>query len=99
MKWFGYVERMGSEEFVKMYECELKGPNRRGRPLRRWKDRVEEYMGESSINGRGVLEQARRECWVRERWRLLLWPPLKGMFLEGVRCQSYRSVVLKLFHV
>ncbi len=40
-----------------MYESELKGPNRRGRPLGRWKDRVEEYLGERGINGRGVLKQ------------------------------------------
>ncbi len=46
LKWFGHVERMGSEEFVKVYESELEGHNRRGRPLGRWKDRVEEYLGE-----------------------------------------------------
>ncbi len=27
-----------SEEFVKVYESKLEGPNRRGRPLGRWKD-------------------------------------------------------------
>ncbi len=47
LKWFGHVERMGSEEFLKVYESELKGPNRRGRPPGRCKDRVEEYLGES----------------------------------------------------
>ncbi len=47
LKCFACVERMGSEEFVKIvYESELNGPNRRGRPLGRWKDRVEEYLGE-----------------------------------------------------
>ncbi len=45
---------MGSEEFVKVYESKLEGPNRRGRPLGRWKDRVEEYLGERGVNGRGV---------------------------------------------
>ncbi len=66
LKWFGHVERMGSEEFVKkLYESELEGPNRRGGPLGRWKDRAEGYLGERGINGRGVLEQARRECWDR----------------------------------
>ncbi len=54
-----HVVRMGSEEFVKVYESELEGPNRRGRPLGRWKDRVEEHLGERGINGRGVLEQVR----------------------------------------
>ncbi len=70
LKWFGHTERMESEEFVKVYGNELEGPNRRGRSLGRWKDRVEENMGERGINGRGVLEQARRECWDRERCKL-----------------------------
>ncbi len=40
---------------------------RKGRLVGRWKNRVEEYyLGERDINGRGVLEQARRECWERE---------------------------------
>ncbi len=65
---------MGSGEFVRVYESELKGPNRRGRPLGKWKDRLEDYLGERASNGRRVLEQARRECWGRERWRLLPFP-------------------------
>ncbi len=83
MKWIGNVERMGSDKFVKVYESELKGPSSRGRPLGRWKDRVEEYLGQRGMNGRGVLEQARRECWDMERWRLLPWPPPKGTLSEG----------------
>ncbi len=42
LKWFGHVERMGSDGLVKkVYENELEGPYRSGRPLGRWKDRVE----------------------------------------------------------
>ncbi len=34
-----------------MYESELVGPNRRRRPLGRWKDRVEEvYLEKRAIN-------------------------------------------------
>ncbi len=40
---------MGSEKFVKVYESELKGPNRREKPLGRWKDRVEEYTWERKV--------------------------------------------------
>ncbi len=29
------------------------------------------YLGERGINGRGVLEQARKECRDRKRWRPL----------------------------
>ncbi len=34
----------------KVYESESEGPNRRGRPLGRWKYRMEEYLGERGIN-------------------------------------------------
>ncbi len=44
------------------------GPNR-GRPPVRWRDRVTEYMRERGAT-RGALDQARRECLDRERWRL-----------------------------
>ncbi len=62
---------MNSEEFVKkVYLIEIEGPGKRGRPLGRWKDRVKEYMSERSATRGGGLEQARRECLDRERWRL-----------------------------
>ncbi len=93
LRWFGHVERMESEELVKrVNESELKGTNRRGRPLGRWKDRMEEYLGEKGINGRGVLEQARRECWDKERWRFFYrdHPAPGGTFRKIARCQGYR---------
>ncbi len=41
LRWFGHIERMNSEEFVKqVYVSEIEGPGRRGRPLGRWKDGV-----------------------------------------------------------
>ncbi len=61
---------IGADPPLKMYEIELKGPSRRGRPLGRWKGRVDEYLGKRGVNGRGVLEEPSRECWDRERWRL-----------------------------
>ncbi len=60
---------MGNEEFVKVYESKLEGPHRR-------KDHLQDgrigwrSTWERGINGRGGLEQARRECWDREKWRL-----------------------------
>ncbi len=60
-----YIERMGSEEFVKkMYVSESVGPSSRGRPPGKWRDRVKEYM---YTRGRG-LDQARRKCSDREKW-------------------------------
>ncbi len=38
-----YIERMGSEEFVrKVHVSESVGPSSRGRPHGRWRDRVKE---------------------------------------------------------
>ncbi len=48
---------------------EIKGLSRRKRPLGRWKDRVKEYMSERGATRGGGLEQARRKCLDREKWR------------------------------
>ncbi len=61
LRWFGHIERMETEEFVKVYLSSVEGPNRRGRPLGRWGDRVKEYVSERGVRGNG-LEWARREC-------------------------------------
>ncbi len=43
LRWFGHLERMGSEGFVgKVYVSETVGPSTRGRPLGRWRDKVKE---------------------------------------------------------
>ncbi len=45
------------EDFVKVYWSSVDGPNRRKRPLGRWKDRVKEYVrgeqGEMGCSGQG----------------------------------------------
>ncbi len=62
------MERMNSEEFVKkVYVSEIVGPDRRGRPLGGWKDRVKEYMSVRGATRGGGFEQTRRECLIRER--------------------------------
>ncbi len=47
----------------------MKGVNRG--PLGGWKDVVQEYMCYKGVRRWGKLEQARRECLVRERWKLV----------------------------
>ncbi len=38
LRWFGHIEKMGNEEFVKrVYLSSVEGTNRRGRPLGRRK--------------------------------------------------------------
>ncbi len=69
LRWFGHIERMGNEEFVKkVYLSSVEDTNRRGRPLVRWEDRVREYVNKRGVRG-DVLDWARRECMDRERWR------------------------------
>ncbi len=68
LRWFGHIERMGNEEFVKkVYHSSAEGMNRRGRPLVRWEDRVKEYVSEKGVRG-NRLDWARRESMDRERW-------------------------------
>ncbi len=69
LRWFGHIERIENEKFVKKaYWSSVEDPNRRGRPLGRWEDKVKEYVSERGVRGNG-LEWARRECMDRERWR------------------------------
>ncbi len=47
LRWFGHIERMRSEGFVKkVYVSEIEGQSRRRRPHGGWKDRIKEYMSE-----------------------------------------------------
>ncbi len=88
LRWFGYIERMENEEFVKtVYQSSVKGPERRTRPLGRWEDMVKEYVSErgATVN---ELEWARRESIDIERWRSICHGhPLWGRFRseQGVR--------------
>ena len=70
---------MGSEELVKnVCVSGGVGPNSRGRPPGKWRDRIKEHMCEGGAT-RGVgLDQARRECLDRERWRLFCHGHLGG---------------------
>ncbi len=56
LRWFGHIERMKKEDFVKkVYLSSVEGPDRRGRPLERWEDRVKEYMSEKGVRGRKLI--------------------------------------------
>ncbi len=55
LRWFGHIERMDNEEFVKkVYRSSVESPNRWGRPLGRWEDRVKEYVSERGVRGKWV---------------------------------------------
>ena len=70
LRWFGHIDRMGSEEFVKkVYVSGSVGPNCRGRLPGRWRDRIKEYLCEIAATRGEGLDQTRRECLDREKWR------------------------------
>ncbi len=61
-RWFGHIERMENEEFLKkVYLSSVEACNRRGRPVGRREDGVKEYVSERGMRRNG-LEWARREC-------------------------------------
>ncbi len=53
LRWFGHTERMENKEFVKVHPSSVEGPNRRRRPLGRWKDRMKEYVSEREAREMG----------------------------------------------
>ena len=72
----------------KVYASETGGLVGRGRPVKRWKNRVKEYRNERVADRGGGVELTRRECGEVEA--LLLWPSPWGTSLEGTRHQDYR---------
>ncbi len=56
------------------------GGNVRGRPPVKWRDRVQEYVRERGEGSLRNLEQARRGCQNREKWKLFC----RGHPLVGV---------------
>ncbi len=71
LKWFGHMERMEESKMTRrMYVSEIEEGNVRGQPPVKWRDRVQEYVRESGERFLRNLEQARRECQDRERWKL-----------------------------
>ncbi len=66
------MERMEEGKMTRrVYMSEIEGGNVRGRPPVKWRDnRVQEYVRERGEGSLRNLEQARRECQDRERWKL-----------------------------
>ncbi len=54
----------------RVYVSEIEGGKLRGRPPVKWRDRMQEYVREMGGGSLRNLEQARRECQDRERWKL-----------------------------
>ena len=62
LRWFGHIVRRDEEvEIKKVFELKIEGRRKRGRPVKRWIDVVEEDMKK-----RGVVQQ---DAGDREGWR------------------------------
>ncbi len=71
LKWFGHMERMEEGKMTRrVYMSEIAEGNVRGRPPVMWRDRLQEYVRERGEGSLRNLEQARKECQDRERWKL-----------------------------
>ncbi len=71
----------------KVYVSENMGPNSRGRPLGRWKDKVKEHTCKRGATRWGGLDQTRRECLDSVRCRLFC----HGHNLRDIPRGSYGS--------
>ena len=70
LRWFGHIARRDEEvEIKKVFELKIEEQRKRGRPVKRWIDVVEEDMKK-----RGVLQQ---DAVDREGWRRRA---VKGLF-------------------
>ena len=66
LRWFGHVERMGNERLVKrVYESEVRGVRRRGRPRKSWLNGVNEALGRKGLN----IQEAKVSVQDRNGWR------------------------------
>ena len=51
LRWFGHVEGMGDERMAKrVYESDVRGVRRRGRPSKCWSDGVKEVLARKGLN-------------------------------------------------
>ena len=66
LRWFGHVERMGDERLVKrMYNSDIMGTRRRGRPRKSWMDEVNESVGRRGLS----IQEAKERVQDRNEWR------------------------------
>ena len=66
LRWFGHVERMGGERMAKrVYESNVRGVRRRGRPRKCWMDRVKEVLARKDLN----IQEAKVSVQDRNEWR------------------------------
>ena len=66
LRCFGHVERMGDERMAKrVYESNVRGVRRRGRPRKCWMDGVKEVLARKGLN----IQEAKVSVQDRNEWR------------------------------
>ena len=66
LRWFGHVERMGNDRMAKrVYESDIRGTRRRGRPRKSWLNGVREILGRKGLN----IQEAKVSVHDRSAWR------------------------------
>ncbi len=65
------MEQMEKSKMTRrVYVSEIEGENVRGRPLVKWRDRMQEHVRERGERSLRNFEQTRRKCLDRVRWKL-----------------------------
>ena len=66
LRWFGHVQRMGDERMAKrVYESDVRGVRRRGRPRKCWMDGVKEVLARKGL----TIQEAKVSVQDRNEWR------------------------------
>merc|ERR1712002_1337670 len=101
LRWFGHVERIRNERLVKrVYDSEVRGVRRRGRPGKSWMNGVNETLGRKGLN----IQEAKDSVQNRNGWRSIcrggsltsLGDILSGVILSDQVADCGRSATLGL---
>ncbi|KAK4324863.1 hypothetical protein Pmani_004513 [Petrolisthes manimaculis] len=94
LRWFGHIERIGSERLVKkVYESEVEGWRGRGRPRTRWKDGPSPSPGVRRQEGSWANSTEKFTSWSEpERGAPTMYSTLpEGQ--NGIDAQTFRALV------
>merc|ERR1712002_1140838 len=81
LRWFWHVERMGNERLVKrVYDSEVRGVRRRGRPKKSWMNGVNETFERKGLN----IQEVKDSMQDRNGWRSIC----QGVVLRAVVISS-----------